>query len=461
MAELTGKKDFSSSFSLKKIPVSKTDTEIFDTEDNKFADKVKLLELSNYIDNWEKELLFSENGFFSLKGKEVRDKAKEYINELEKFINSKMSDLTFSLENSKQAALELKRLKIENIKSQLVKHEQKELYEWEINVYNASIQAAHDKAILYKYDTEVAIKSIKNGLNIMLIMAEREKWKDKLLKIKKDKFISNCCFDIIKSFIDDKDINFLDYYNTYSKYLIDEQKEKLDSEITDLKDNVIAYNWAVELFSYNLENDENEIKIRKLKNDSLETKVRKYLGIFKKLKKKNEENADKQKVQESWDKINSLLGTEPEKSLLYIQTGKDKDTSKAQNEYIRQIVDKGSTETDKHKFKELFDEMLDDFDKYKERDLNNYRHQLSKEDFEFLCKLQRQKDTEYLKVSSDYKFLFEKLKKAGIKTAEKMYEFILNYRLAVEEYKKINGKDSDIEKRNKIIESVIERNIQK
>lgn len=461
MAELTGKKDFSSSFSLKKIPISKTNTEISDAEDNKFADKVKLLELSNYIDNWERELLFSDNGFFSLKGKDVQNKSKEYINELEKFINSKMSDITFSLEKSKRAAQELKRLKIENIKSQLNKHEQKELYEWEISVYNNSIQSAHDKAVLYKYDNEIVVKSIKNGIDIMLLMAQREKWKDKVLKIKKEKFISNCCFDIIKSFIDDKDINFLDYYNTYSKYLLEEQKKELESEISELKDNIIAYNWAVELFSYNLDDDENEKEIKKLKDSSLELTVRKYIDIFKKLKKKNDSNNDKQKIREAWDKINSLLETEPEKSLLYVQANKDKNIVKAQKEYIKQIINKGFTETDKKIFKELFDEMLDDFDKYKEQDLNEYRHQLSKMDFEFLTKLQNQKDTEYLKLSSDYKFLFEKLKKIGIKTSEKIYDFILNYRLAVEEYKVINGKDSDLEKRNKIIESVIERNIQK
>ena len=33
------------------------------------SDRTKILEISNFIDDWEKNVLFSSGGFYSLKGK--------------------------------------------------------------------------------------------------------------------------------------------------------------------------------------------------------------------------------------------------------------------------------------------------------------------------------------------------------------------------------------------------------
>ncbi|MBQ4122585.1 hypothetical protein IJD44_02520 [bacterium] len=457
MAEMTGKREFSSPFSLEKIPVNKQNEGSFDVENNKFADKVKLLELSNYIDEWEREILFSKNGFFSLKGKYVENKSKEYIAELERFINAKTSNIVFCLENSKKAAKELKRIKIENIKSQLLKHEQKELYDWEIDVYNKALQAAQDKAILYKYDFDIVFKSVKNGIKILSLISEREKWTDKIFKIKQKKFVSSCCFEIIQSFIKEKDIDFLRHFNTYSRYLLDEDKEKLEELMSELKDNIIAYNWATELFSYDLNDEENEKEIKRLNDKNLEPLVRSYIDVFKKLKKKNNEELKQLELQQTWDKIDSLLKTEPEKALLYVDIEKDKESTKAQKEYITKLIGEGYIITDKAIFCELFSEMLNDFASFKYKLLSKYKHKLSQVDFELLKNLQKQSDTEYLKIISDYKFLFQKLKEMKIEAPNEIYDFILDYRLAIDDYKLINSKSADFEKKNKIIEILLAR----
>ena len=52
-------------YSLRKIPEKNIQIN-FEEENN---DKIKILELMNIIDEWEKEVLFADNGFFSLKGK--------------------------------------------------------------------------------------------------------------------------------------------------------------------------------------------------------------------------------------------------------------------------------------------------------------------------------------------------------------------------------------------------------
>lgn len=457
MSELTGKNDVEMKFSLKKIPLTEKKNDVFQNEDKKYLDKVRLLELSNFIDEWEKELLFSENGFFSLKGKQVENKASEYILELEKFINSKLSKINFFIENSKRAALEIKRIKIENIKKQLDQYEQKELYEWEISVYNDSIQSAHNKAVLYKDNPEIVIKSINNGISVISIMAEREHWKKNILERKKEKFIANCCFDIIKSFLDERNINFPAYYNTYSKYLSEEQKFEIEKTIEEIKLNILGYNWAVELFSYNLTSEENDNKIKELCDPQFESVVSSYINILEKVKKDKELYKNKQEIDKNWENIIDLLDKEPEKSLLYVDFTKEKNIVKAQKEYIKKIIKNGFIDTDKSIFIELFEKMLDDFNSFKKEILSKQRHVLSDIDYKFFENIQKLPDIEYLKVSTDYKYLLNRLTVEKIVDPEKKYLFILDYRLALKEYKELNSKEPDLNERNKIIEFISEK----
>ena len=111
MVETANNNVLTSSFSLRKIPISQNEN-VLDVENSKYLDKVKILELCNLIDEWEKELLFSDGGFFSLKGKEVKDKSDEFIKELEKFINSKISVMSFYFDESKEAVQKIKQIKI-------------------------------------------------------------------------------------------------------------------------------------------------------------------------------------------------------------------------------------------------------------------------------------------------------------------------------------------------------------
>ena len=80
-------------FSIRKIPVTESEIQQEALSDN-HIDKIKILELSNIIDKWEQELLFSENGFFSLKGKTVEGKINEFVAELDGFIDSKIQEIS-------------------------------------------------------------------------------------------------------------------------------------------------------------------------------------------------------------------------------------------------------------------------------------------------------------------------------------------------------------------------------
>ena len=97
---------FSNNFSMRKIPVSNKQNQ--DIDDINF-DKIKILELCNSIDKWEQEILFDEKGFYSVKGKDVKEKLPEFEKELEDFINVKISEVSFSDEF---IILNLKHLKL-------------------------------------------------------------------------------------------------------------------------------------------------------------------------------------------------------------------------------------------------------------------------------------------------------------------------------------------------------------
>ena len=114
--------------------------------------------------------------------------------------------MSFYFDESKEAVQKIKQIKIENIQNKMIKYESQELYDWEISVYNNAINLSMQKALLYKEDTQLIEKFLKQGLSIIKLMSDREKWNNKILKSKKEKYLSEFYYSIIKSFLDDKDI---------------------------------------------------------------------------------------------------------------------------------------------------------------------------------------------------------------------------------------------------------------
>lgn len=457
MVETANNSVLTSSFSLRKIPISQNEN-VLDVENSKYLDKVKILELCNLIDEWEKELLFSDGGFFSLKGKEVKDKSDEFIKELEKFINSKISVMSFYFDESKEAVQKIKQIKIENIQNKMIKYESQELYDWEISVYNNAINLSMQKALLYKEDTQLIEKFLKQGLSIIKLMSDREKWNNKILKSKKEKYLSEFYYSIIKSFLDDKDIRFFQYYEKYKNILDDEKKQELEKSIIETKDNIIAYNWAKEIFSYNWNDEKINQEINELKDENLEKLVKSYIEVLKKTEEEENDKSKKELVEKNWENIISLANKEPDKALLYIDLTQDRNVIEAQKKYINQFVKNGFIKTDKEKYTQILKKMINDFESFISMQLAEYRYLLSEKDYDFFHKLQ--KETSYekqIKIISDYKFLLSELELNNIKKADQIYEFILLFQESLNEYKILNSKDADIEKKNKIIETITQR----
>lgn len=443
-----------SSYSVRKIPYSRIETQN-DIQSDKDSDKVKIIELCNVIDEWEKELLFSENGFFSLKGKNVRNKSKEFTEELEKFINTKISEIQFSLPDSKKAAYEIRNLKINNIKEQMDRHEAKELFEWETEVYENAINSNIQKAQLYKSDINVIKKCFNNAVSILNLMSEKEHWSEKIFKSKKDKFISDFYYSIIKAFLDERNINFALFYAKYKDFLYKEQKDELDKIIDNSKRSITAYNWAKEISSYNLDEKEKDKEIKALNDSDLEKDVRTFLEISKKAEKNQTEQKNNADEEKSWNDILSLLDTEPDKAYLYIDFSQKPEVAASQKDYIQKILKEGYIETDKSEYIKLLKEIIAKPLSFKLKSLLKYKNLLSESDFNFFSNLQKEDDEDLKSFCLDCSYIMNRLK--NINDSGELYDFFTLYNHSLKVFKKTNSKEADLEKKNQIIEALLER----
>ena len=443
------------SFSMRKIPIIQENNYSADEIQN--TDKVKILELSNFIDEWEQELLFSENGFYSLKGKEAENKTKEYIRELKELINSKIAEQKFSQITSKQMAEEIKNKKISAIEAKMQNYELQQLNEWEISVYEKALTGAKNRAILYKNDEMTVQSAYNNAITVLGLLAEKEKWDLKVFSIKKEEFESDFYYSLINSFIKEKDINASLYFEKYNKKINIKDKENLKKTIELLKNNITGYNFAKELFSYNLTDEKNEKEIKAVKNKELEEIIRKFLSDFKKDKKKREEDENRNQNENNWQEIISQLKNDKDKAILYIDYTLDEKNQKKKKNYIENIRKNGYIQTDKKEFLNLLKEAYEDFNKFKDKDISDYREVLSDRDYEIISELKNQNLDKYNIYKANYKYISENTSKSTQETEEKLYNIVQLIISLKNIYREINKKEIDIETENKIIEIAIKR----
>lgn len=444
------------SFSMRTIPFVEKDTQVVDVSDL-YIDKIKILELSSNIDKWEREILFSENGFYSLKGRDINKKLKEFIDELERFINQQISSLNFTSEETKKIALEIKKSKILAIKKEMQKYEQEQLKNWQTNVFENAISACISRAILYKSNEEIINASYSNARCILQLLSEKENWSEKQYNAKLSILNSEFFFYLINSFIEDKDVNAHSFYSKYKHYLKEEDKKKLESAINHLKNNVTAYNFAKELFSYKLSDEEikNEIKI--IKDEEIKSEVKKYISAFNYSQREFEKEKEKQKNIKNWDELINIVNEDIDKALIYIDYSSSIENINAKKQYIKQVKKDGFVQTDKVKFIELFSEFVEEIETFRKKDISNYRQCLSLDDFKFFQELQSLKNSEFEKINLDYKYLLLKIKEINLKKNEDKYDFVKLLFSSKSEYKKINKKEPDLKARNEIIDLIVDR----
>lgn len=442
-------------YSMRKIPfVQKIEAENFETDT---SDKIKILELSNSIDEWEKELLFSPNGFYSLKGKEVENKSEEFCKELEKFITSGISKTRFNDDTSRIIMQEIKSKKMSAIQEQMQLYEYSQMKNWQREVFENAIKLCIQRAVLYKNNSEIVMTCHKSGLSVLEMMSETENWSSKTKTAKNANFESDFYYELINAFISEKDVRASIYFEKYKDKILKQNDENLAVAIKHLKDNIIAYNWAKELFSYSLEDAKNEKELKSIKDKEIQALARNYTAEFKQQKQKSEKKEKESRNEENWKEIINILSEEPDKAELHIDYTLDKESIGAKKTYIKSMRKSGYIQTDKNQFLLLLQMIFENFEKFKDESISNFRKCLSDEDYKLIENIRSYSAQEYNFFVSDYRFVQNQFNKLSVNDDDEIYDFVKFLFSVKENYVSTKKEEPDIEKRNKLIEAALER----
>ena len=226
---------YEDSFSLRKIDVSSQD----DLNECFALDKVKVLDFSNSIDKWEQELLFSQNGFYSLKGKDIEGKTKEFYKELKTFVGLKLAEMKLKNIKTLNIVLDIKERKLNAILDQMQKYEKEQLSLWETQVFEEGLKSVIKRATLYKDNEQILFVSLNNGISILKTMAEKESWDEKTLSSKLQLFESEFFISLIESYIQNKDVKAVVLFEKYKDKLDLQDKEKMQEALSVFKSKII------------------------------------------------------------------------------------------------------------------------------------------------------------------------------------------------------------------------------
>ncbi len=445
-----------SGYSLRQIPEyyskqKKEDNDLF------FSDKTKILEFSNLVDEWETNVLFGENGFYSIKGKNVEKQQKEYLSELENFVGKLYSELQLSSPDTKDIFFKIKQEKINAIKEQMQLHTIKEMNQWQLDVFENALELSKKKAVLYKDNPKVIDVSLKNGFTILNLMAQQEKWKSEIIKFNSKKYKSDFYYGIIEAFILEKDVRASVYFEKYQDDLDEKIRDDLEKSINDLKVNIIAYNWAKELFSYNLTEIEQEKEFCKIKDELVKKSAKAFMKIFNMTKKQQEDDNYKLKNSDNWQKIVSNIKNNSSSYFLDIDFSlKEKDIQK-KKEYLKNIGSNKYIISDENEYLKLLDDLSNDILQFKQSDLSDYICCLSEEDYNFFLELQQDKNNTVAFVIADYFYISNLLEKYNINSKKDKYKIFKLYFTAIKNYETTNKKPADLSTRNNILNDIKDR----
>lgn len=440
-------------FSLRKIPalLDQNNTEILTDEG---IDKIKIIELSTAIDKWEQEVLFCENGFYSLKGRDAQKKKKAYLAELDRFIAGKIAQMAFSFDFSREAAHKIKQQKIDAVKFQLEEYSQAQLQEWENQTYEDALSTTIKRAVLYKNNPEIIKVSFKNGFNIISIIADKEDWSEKLRNYKNKQFVSDFWLAIINEFIKDKDINAYHYFENYKNLINSADKEKLEKQVQEMRINIIANNWAKEVYSYKLDEKDFQKELNKINDEDIKIAAGKFYSAFKKSERRINDSSDKEKNIANWNEIIDITSKDIDIAELYIDYSSKIETINRKKDYINQIRLYGKVKTDEKQFIKLFKEIFADFQAFKDKDISDFHGCLSAEDYNIFARIQKYNDDEFTKIDCDLRYAIPLLEELDINTDEEKYKFIKLYFSSLSEYQSKKKEKADLDARQKLMDSV-------
>lgn len=373
-------------------------------------DLAKILEISNFIDESEKNLLFSQGGFYSLKGKAVLGKTKELIEVLKNDLDKIVSETEFETPSFLRKAEEIIKVKINSIKEKMLDFEENEKKSWELQVVENAIESSKTKAKEYKNYPDMLEVCYMNGLSSIGIKSELTELSKPQTNMLINEFNSDFFEQVVWSFIDDNSKSAKDFYEKNKKFIFEDKRAQIEPVLTHLENKLLAFEKAKELFAKNvsLAQAENEIS----GNDELKKYTKLYLEGFinskNNLLKEKREDLNRQ----IWENIDKSLKENSDLALFEVDLNQDEKTINAQINYIKIMIKDGKIETDNKKFLELFKSLFENFEKFDSENLYNFKPCLDSSDFEFFRGFKTNFSQEkYLDLKNEYSLLkkyFEK-----------------------------------------------------
>lgn len=372
-------------------------------DESSLSDTTKILEISNFIDEWEQTVLFSPNGFYTIMEKNVIGKTQPLIETLEKDIDKIFEETVFDAAESKLKAQEIKSVKIRNIRKKMEEYENLQKLNWEIETANQTIEAAKTKAAAYKNYPETIEKCYLNALNAIAIKARLKQSDKKELTSMINEFNSDFFEKITKSFVDENSIEAEKFYLQNKSYILEEKRKELENSILHLKNRLEAFRKAQDFLFCDLKKSEIYEKISKIKNEEIREYTKLYYDDFLNSKENTKRKEAEEKSRKNWKLIDECLNNNSDLALLKTDLTLGERERNAQIEYIKSMIKQGKIETDNKKFFELYKTAFEETQKFEAINLYEFRHLLSIEDFEFFMKLREEiKSETFLALKCEY-----------------------------------------------------------
>ncbi len=351
--------------------------------------KTRALELSNKIDQWEKEkLLDPENGYYSRLGKDaMRDEngqggAVNVLNDIESKINEEITKSGLTWGYGKQMAELVKTRKMDTLYRGATAHELKQVQSWGLNTLQEAENNAIQRGIIHRESPEIIDTAFANGKVTLLQKAQLLHWDEDTTRINLAKYNSDFYSGILHAYLQDGNLKATEFYEEHKdKLLPDAQK----SYLGQVKNNELKYKARssaenLVYFSpeeaYKFIDGIDNIDEQALTRQFYNTKVHEQ-DRLKKLQQDQLENNSWEKIKETLD-INDIdLGGSPE-------------TIKAQMSYIEQMKKYGRIATENSTYVELLEMSTYDAERFKTLNLNNYLPYLSESEFKEFKKRQQE-----------------------------------------------------------------------
>lgn len=218
-------------------------------------DKTKLIEFSNFIDNWSNENLYDkEKGYFNKTGKEAMGKSPDVMASFDKYADEYISKAGF-YGGWGLRARDIVQKKRNTIERYVNAHDKQETDKWQDAVYTDAITNVFSRAVQGRNNENDLNIFYKDGMTLLDNYAATKGWdKDpEMLAIKKKEYTGNFHAQILDAYIAEGSLKAREYFNKNKDKFTSEMQNRYLSRIHTEEVNYTARTTAQSLLGKSAE----------------------------------------------------------------------------------------------------------------------------------------------------------------------------------------------------------------